>query len=106
MARKLRSMQDPLIGAGEFGASTAHKLHGIANVQSIKIDEVEPHKSMDVLKGMSALIKLANEAAVIPSAFLAANKEAIKQVQKEEPVLPVKVLVQVEDASCPEPPAE
>jgi hypothetical protein len=106
LARKLRSMQEHLVGAGEFAASTAHKLHSLANMQLIKIDEVEPHKSTDVLKGIATLVKVGNDAGVIPSAFLAANKEAVKQVQKEEPVLPVKVLVQVEDASSPEPPAE
>lgn len=106
MARRLRSTLEHMAGAAEFGASTAHKLNGLANMQLIKIDEVDPLKSLEVLKGIGALTKLANEAAVIPTALLAGSKEAVKQVQKEDPVLPVKIVIQVEDASVPEPEAQ
>lgn len=106
MARKLRATMEHLVGAAEYGASTSHKLLGLANMQAIKIDEVDPLKSIEVLKGIGALTKLANDSAVIPTAFLSANKEAVKQVQKEEPVQPVQVVVQVQDASIPEPAAE
>jgi hypothetical protein len=38
--------------------------------------------------------------------LLAANKEQVKLVNQETPVTPVKVVIQVEDASVPEPAAE
>ncbi|CAN7328226.1 Hin recombinase [Variovorax sp. LjRoot84] len=102
LARKLRATLEHMAGAAEYGAATAQKLLGMANVQAMKIDDVDPLKSIDVLRSIGALTKLANDSAVVPSALISGSKEAVKQAQKETPVTPVRIVVQVEDASQPE----
>lgn len=102
LARKLRATLEHMAGAAEYGAATAHKLLAMANTHAMKIDDVDPLKSVDILRGIGALTKLANDSAVVPSALLSGSKEAVKQAQKETPVTPVRIVVQVEDASQPE----
>lgn len=81
LAAKLRSISIHLAGAAEFGAATAHRLSGIANGQVQKIDDAEPlgAASLESLKGVSALTRLANDSSQIGINLLAANKEFIKE---------------------------
>ena len=76
----LKAISMHLAGAAKYGAATAHRLSGIANAQVEKIDDAEPlsGKSLETLKGISALTKLANDSSVIPINLLNANKESIK----------------------------
>jgi ABC-type transporter Mla subunit MlaD len=86
LADRLKSISEHLAGAAEFGAATAHRLSGIANAQVAKIDDGDPlnAESVESLKGIAALTKLANESSTIAVNLLAANKETIKEMNKPE----------------------
>ena len=81
LADQLRSISSHLAGAANFGAATAHRLSGIANAQVQKIDDAEPLglASLESLKGVAILTKLANDSGQIGLNLLAANKEMIKE---------------------------
>jgi ABC-type transporter Mla subunit MlaD len=104
LADELKEISAHLAGAARFGAATAHRLSGIANAQVAKIDDADPlnAQSVESLKGISALTKLANESSTIAINLLSANKEMVKTAMQDEEVLPVQIIVQVEDASRPE----
>jgi hypothetical protein len=108
LANELKDISLHLAGAAKFGAATAHRLSGIANAQVAKIDDADPlnNQSIESLKGISALTRLANESSTIGLNLLSANKEMVKAGMKDDPVQPVKIVVQVEDASIAEPEAE
>lgn len=80
LVNELRAISMHMAGAAKFGAATAHRLAGIAHGKVQEIDDAQPfeEKSMESLKGVAVLTKLANDAAVIPTALLNANKETIK----------------------------
>jgi len=99
---ELKAISTHMAGAGKFSAASAHRLAGIAHDQVLKIDDAEPEKTLAAIQRFGALTKMANEASHIPINLLAANKDAVKLLQKEAPVLPVSIVVQVEDASQPE----
>lgn len=79
LAEKLRSISHSMAAAAELGAKTAHRLHALANGQAAKIDDADPLKDRDALQGVAALLKLGNEAAVVPSALLNGSKEAVSK---------------------------
>ncbi len=80
LAAQLRSISGHLAGAANFGAATAHRLSGIAHAQVQKIDDAEPlgAESIESLKGVAALTKLANDSSQIGLNLLSANKEMIR----------------------------
>lgn len=80
LADELRAISMHMAGAAKYGAATAHRLAGVANGQVDKIDDANPMNSQEVLQGISALTKMANDAATIPTNMLAANKELIRDV--------------------------
>lgn len=90
LANRLLAVSDHLVGAAEFGASTAHRLSGIANSKVTEIDDAAPlnSESLETLKGVAVLTKMANEASEIGVNLLRANKEAIDDMNKNgsEPV--------------------
>lgn len=104
LADELKEISMHLAGAARFGAATAHRLSGIANAQVARIDDADPlgAESLESLKGISALTRLANESSTIAVNLLSANKEMVKTAMQDEEVLPVQIVVQVEDASRPE----
>lgn len=102
MAAKLRSTLEHMASAAEYGAATTHKFLAMANTQALKVDEVDPMRSLEILKGIGVLTKLANDSAAVPTALINGSKEAVKQVQQENQPLPQRVVVQIEDASIPE----
>lgn len=108
LADELKAISMHLAGAGKYGAATAHRLSGIAHAKVQEIDDAAPlnTESFETLKGVAILTKMANESSMIGMNLLAANKEMVKGLQQEQEVLPVKVTIQVEDASIPEPTAE
>lgn len=85
LAQQLRSISRHLASAASYGAATAHRLTALANSEVQKIDDVEPLKSIESLKGVAALSKLANESATIGMNLLAANKERVKQLGDTDP---------------------
>lgn len=104
---ELKAISFHLASAGKYGAMTAHRLSGIANAKVEQIDDDEPlnEESMESLKGIAVLTRMANESSQIGLGLLSANKEMIKAGMNDEPVMPVRIIVQVEDASLPEPQA-
>lgn len=98
----LKAISTHMASAGKFAAASAHRLSGIAHEQVQKIDDAQPEKTLQVLQRFGALTKLANDASQIPINLLAANRDLVKVAVKDAPVLPVKVVIQVEDASIPE----
>lgn len=74
LAEKLQNISNSLASAAELGAKTAHRLHSLANSQVDKVDDADPLASMDALKGVGVLTKLANESSQIAVSLLNANK--------------------------------
>ncbi|TAL90917.1 MAG: Hin recombinase [Candidimonas sp.] len=84
LAKKLTSISEHLAGAAEFGAKTAHRLAGIANSQIDLIDDAEPERSVESLKRISVLTKMANESSEIGVNLLRANKETVDELNKSD----------------------
>lgn len=108
LAERMRSISEHLAGAADFGAATAHRLSGIAHAKVQEIDDAAPLNadSIESLKGVAVLTKMANEASTIGLNLLSANKEMVKAAMQDEPVQPVRIVVQIEDASRAEPEAQ
>lgn len=104
----LKAISTHLASAGKFGAATAHRLAALAHDQVQKVDDADPggEESEKALKNVGRLTRLSNEAGTLPINLLAANKDMVKQAQQSDPVMPVKITIQVEDASIPEPEAQ
>ena len=94
LAEKLRAISVSLASAAELGAKTAHRLHALANGEVAKVDDVDPLRSMEALKGVSVLTKLANDSSQIAVSLLAANRDTVKKVNEpQETEAPKGVLV-------------
>lgn len=85
LASKLISISNSLASAGELGAKTAHRLNSLANSEVGKVDDAKPMESLENLRNVGVLTKLANESASIALNLLAANKETVKQMNDEKP---------------------
>lgn len=77
LAEKLRAISTSLASAAELGAMTAHRLHALANAEVSKVDDADPLKSIDALKGVGVLTKLANESSHLAVNLISANKGAV-----------------------------
>ena len=91
LADELKAISMNLAGAGRLGSMTSHRLAKIANDQVDKIDEIDPMLSQDVLQGIAALTKMANESSVIPMNLLNANKELLKDFNNPPPAQITKI---------------
>lgn len=80
LATKLTGISEQLAGAAYLGAATAHRLSGIAHAKVQEIDDAKPldEASMESLKGVAVLTKMANDSSQIGLNLLAANKDFIK----------------------------
>lgn len=99
LADQLRSISSHLASAANYGAATAHRLSGIANGKVSQIDDDKPmdEASVESLKGIAVLTKLANASAEIGINLLRANKEAIDNMNKGDDSLVVNLLSSDED---------
>jgi len=79
LAEKLRSISSSLASAAELGAKTSHRLHALANAEVAKVDDAEPLQSLDALRGVGVLTKLANDSAQIAVGLLTANRETMRE---------------------------
>lgn len=82
-ADRIRSINQHLAGAAEYGAATAHRMSQIANALTDQIDEVDPENSMDKIKAVAALSDTANRASSI--AVSLAKNSADKPIPVDEP---------------------
>lgn len=96
-ADDLHAMNMHMAGAGKFNSATAHRLAGIANGQVDKIDSVNPMESQEVLQGIAAMLKLSNEAAVIPIGLMKANADQMRASQVDKDTTPKELPASVDD---------
>lgn len=83
LAEKLRNISDNLAAAAQYGAQTAHRLSALANSEVAKVDDADPLQSVENLKGVAALTKLANESATIALNLLSSNKETVQRINTD-----------------------
>lgn len=85
LASQIRAMQEHLAGAAMYGASTSHRLAGIANMKSQEIDDAAPldEKGRDAIRDIAALTKTANDAASIAIDLVKANKDSEESAEKD-----------------------
>ena len=75
LADELRSISGHLAAAARYGSSTAHRLSALAHGEVQKIDDANPLESVEALKGVLALTRLANDAASTGLNLLAAKRD-------------------------------
>ena len=100
LADKLRSISTSLASAAELGAKTAHRLQALSNSEVAKVDDAQPMASLESLRNVGVLTKLANESASIALNLLAANKETVQKInnpQDAETASPVRERLSLED---------
>lgn len=87
LAGDLIAISRHLAGAARYGSMTAHRLAGIANSQVENIDDASPldKESMESLKSVAVLTKMANEAAATGLNLLNANKDVVKPGDVQAP---------------------
>jgi transposase-like protein len=87
LAEKLRSISTSLASAAELGAKTAHRLHSLANTEVNKVDDSDPlnAQSIEALKGVGVLTKLANDSSQIAVNLLSANKANAPMIEEPPP---------------------
>lgn len=83
LAEKLRNISASVASAAELGAMTGHRLHALANSEVAKVDDADPLKSIEALKSVGVLTKLANESLAPALNLIAANKDTVKQLNEE-----------------------
>lgn len=93
LAEKLQNISESLASAAALGAATSHRLSALANVEVSKIDDAKvlSAESLDAMRGVAALTKLANESSNIAINLLSANKETVKIINSA-PTAPVRTL--------------
>jgi hypothetical protein len=81
LADELREISRHLAAAARYGSATAHSLAAVANAQVQALDDADPlsDASVTALKGVSALTRLANDAAQVGLNLLKANEDTIKE---------------------------
>lgn len=87
LADELRSISAHLAAAARYGSATAHRLQALAHGEVQKIDDANPLVSVEALKGVHALTRLANDAASTGLNLLAANKDQAKPVPERTPLV-------------------
>ena len=88
LAEKLRNISASLASAAELGAATAHRLHALANTEVAKVDDAEPMDSIEKLRNVGVLTKLANDSSHIALNLLSANKERVAAFSEPEQAPP------------------
>jgi hypothetical protein len=75
LAEQLRKVSEDMAAAAVHAAGTARRLHSIASAQANKVNPDDPALSLDELRQVAALTKLANESAAIPLGLMSSNKD-------------------------------
>ncbi|MDE1905952.1 MAG: hypothetical protein KGH75_05820 [Rhodospirillales bacterium] len=84
LADRLRSISSHLAGGADYGARTFHRLSMIANTKAEEIDESATlTDNAEAIRSVMAIQSAANEAAKTGINLLAANKDAIKNLNRE-----------------------
>jgi hypothetical protein len=75
LADELKDISMHLAGAARYGSATAHRLSALANAEVQKIDDANPLKSSEAIKGVAAMTSLANQSAKIAIDLMAASNK-------------------------------
>jgi hypothetical protein len=86
LADDLKAISEHLAGAARFGAATSHRLAGIAHNKVAEIDDAQPltEESIESLKGIAVLTRMANSSSEIAINLLRANKETIDDLNRQD----------------------
>ncbi|MFM0044111.1 helix-turn-helix domain-containing protein [Paraburkholderia sediminicola] len=86
LADDLKAISNHLTGAARFGAATAHRLSGIAHAKVEEIDDAAPldTQSIETLKGVAVLTRMANSSSEIAINLLRANKETVDDLNRQD----------------------
>lgn len=84
LADDLKAISEHLAGAARFGSATAHRLAGIAHNKVAEIDDAMPldSSSIESLRGIAVLTKMANESSEIGVNLLRANKDMVEEANR------------------------
>jgi hypothetical protein len=88
LAENVLEISNHLSCAARYGSATAHRLQALAHGEVQKIDDSNPLESIEALKGVQALTRLANDAASTGLNLLAANKD---MQQQKSTVMPLQL---------------
>lgn len=83
LAEKLRNISNHLASAAEYGAATAHRMQAIAHAQIEKVSDIDPMESQEVLQGISALTRIANDSARMGVELLGATKNTAPPTEEK-----------------------
>ncbi len=83
LAEKLRNISNHLASAAEYGAATAHRMQAIAHAQVEKVSDTDPMESQEVLQGISALTRIANDSARMGVELLGATKNTAPPTEEK-----------------------
>ena len=75
LAASLRNVSRSLTKAAELGADTSMRLQEMASTQIRKVNQDDPTQSIEELKSVGIMTRLANDSASIALNLLAANKD-------------------------------
>lgn len=86
LADDLKAISEHLAGAARFGAATSHRLAGIAHNKVAEIDDARPltEESIESLKGIAVLTRMANSSSEIAINLLRANKETVDDLNRQD----------------------
>lgn len=86
LVRSLQEISGHAASAGAYGMATAHRLAGIAHMKAAEIDDAAPltEESVQALKGIAVLSRMANEASEIGMNLLRANKDVAAEAGRED----------------------
>jgi hypothetical protein len=85
LAEKLVSIRGHMASAAEYSAATTHRLHAMATSLLAKVDDADPLASVETMKGVAVLTRLANDSSHIALNLMAANKPAVEMATQEQP---------------------
>lgn len=74
MVSQLRAISNNIARAAISSSATSARLSKIAEAQTLKIDEDNPMETAEELQAISALTKMANDAAIIPMNLINSSK--------------------------------
>lgn len=103
LAEKLRSISHSLSDSAVLAAMTSHRLAALANAQVCKVDDVDPtsEESINTLRGIALMTKLANDSSSLGLGLLSANRDAMKNINNEDDSPePKQIVFNVVDANA------
>ena len=92
LASEMMAISANLATAGKFGSIVARHSMGIAAKQMAKVDQNEPMESAEILQGVAALTRIANESSTIGLNLMKKNEAALDE-QEHKTQQPTKIVL-------------